>query len=25
LNVPLKDFFNATEFDFTSGGNKQTI
>jgi len=22
LNVPLKEFFNATEFDFTSGSNK---
>jgi len=22
LNVPLKEFFNATEFDFTSGGSK---
>ncbi|MDR0713021.1 MAG: helix-turn-helix domain-containing protein [Bacteroidales bacterium] len=22
LNIPLKDFFNATEFDFTSGSGK---
>ena len=22
LNVPLKEFFNATEFDFTSGSGK---
>jgi transcriptional regulator with XRE-family HTH domain len=22
LNVPLKDFFNATEFDFTSGSRQ---